>query len=275
MSGPDLDGLRVGFVGAGRIGSPMAERLAQHGAEVTVHARRSEVRAALEASGCRSVATLAELGSDNALFISCLYSDAQLESITDELVELLASGSVFASHTTGSPAVVRAFAERVRPRGVAVVDAPFSGTPEHIREGRLTVMLGGDAVTLDAVEPAMRSYAGTVFRTGDLGSALVLKLLNNAVFAANVQLGLEVGRLAERLGVSLPTTLDVLNASSGGTAAMGYMREFAGPAEYAEQVRPFLVKDVAICEEVATGLGLDLGLLARVMHGGVLDVSAP
>jgi 3-hydroxyisobutyrate dehydrogenase-like beta-hydroxyacid dehydrogenase len=265
-------GTRIGFVGAGRIGAPMARQLAAHGADVTVYARRPQVRAELAGHGCRPVAAIADLGRDNDVVISCVYSDAQFGSIADELAGLLAPGSLFVSHTTGAPATVQAFAGRVAEQGVGVVDAPFSGTPEHILAGTLTVLLGGSADAVDRAEPAVRSYAGTVIRTGDLGSALVLKLLNNIVFAANVQLGLEVWRLADKVGIRIEDALQVLRHSSGGTTALQYMDDFPSAAAYAEQVRPFLVKDVAVGEDVARGLGLDLGLLATVVHGGTLDL---
>jgi 3-hydroxyisobutyrate dehydrogenase-like beta-hydroxyacid dehydrogenase len=270
----DLDGARIGLVGAGRIGAAMAKRLVAAGARLTVYARRSEVRAELSAHGARTVDTIAGLGSDNELVISCLYSDAQLDTIAPELAAVLAPGSILASHTTGSPATVRALALRLAPRSVEVVDAPFSGTPDHIRAGTLTVLLGGADPALSRVEQAVRSYAGTVIRTGDLGSALVLKLLNNLVFAANVQIALEVSRLVEQANVTIESALDVLKNSSGGTNALNYLATFSSSAAYADEVRPFLVKDVAVVEQVSAQLGLDLGFLDTVVRGGAMDVSA-
>jgi 3-hydroxyisobutyrate dehydrogenase-like beta-hydroxyacid dehydrogenase len=187
---------------------------------------------------------------------------------------VLASGSTFASHTTGSPTTLHAFAERVAARDVHVVDAPFSGTPARIRAGTLTVLLGGTEPGLSNVERAVRAYAGTVIRTGELGSALVLKLLNNMVFAANVQLGLEFARLVDKAGIRLDTALDVLGHSSGGTTALDYLAAHPSAAAYADEVRPFLVKDVEVVERIAEALGLDLGLLAAVVRDGELDLSA-
>jgi 3-hydroxyisobutyrate dehydrogenase-like beta-hydroxyacid dehydrogenase len=269
-----LAGRRIGFLGAGQIGSPMAEMLATHGAEVTVYARRAEVRDELASKGCRAVSSIPQLGTDNELLISCLFSDAQFESVADEVAAVLAPASVFASHTTGSPITMRWFAERLaaQSRDVHVVDAPFSGTPGNVRAGTLTVMLGGAKEDTDRVEPAIRAYAGTVIRTGELGSALVLKLINNIVFAANVQLGLEVAALAETAGIPMPSVYEVFAASSGGTKAIGFMEQFGSPQMYAEQVQPFMVKDIAACEAVAAQMGLDLGLIGRVAHSGRLDV---
>jgi 3-hydroxyisobutyrate dehydrogenase-like beta-hydroxyacid dehydrogenase len=270
---PDLAGTRIGFVGAGRIGSAMAEQLAAHGASLTVYARRQDVRDDLASKGCRTVGTVAGLGADNELVISCLYSDAQLDAVAPELADLLAPGSTFASHTTGSPATLQAFAEHVAARDVQVVDAPFSGTPDSIRAGTLTVLLGGAAAAVARVEAAVRSYASTVIRTGDLGSALVLKLVNNMVFAANVQIGLEVSRVVAKAGIPLEAALEVLKSSSGGTTAMNYMATFSSSAAYADEVRPYLVKDVAVAEQVAAALGFDLGFLATVVRDGTLDLS--
>jgi 3-hydroxyisobutyrate dehydrogenase-like beta-hydroxyacid dehydrogenase len=277
VGGDALAGLSIGFIGAGRIGAPMAAALAAHGAQVSVYARRAAAREQLAAAGCRAVASIAGLGRGNDLVISCVFADAQFESIAAPIAEILGPGSVFASHTTGSPATMRRFAARLAAEGrqAHVVDAPFSGTPDNIRARTLTVLLGGAKEDVDRVEPAVRAYAGTVIRTGDLGSALVLKLINNIVFAANVQVGLEVARLAEQAGLPMSSVYQVFAASSGGTKAIGVMEQFGAPQAFADQVRPFMVKDVAACEQVAAEIGVDLGLLGQVARGGTLEVSQP
>jgi 3-hydroxyisobutyrate dehydrogenase-like beta-hydroxyacid dehydrogenase len=137
------------------------------------------------------------------------------------------------------------------------------------------VLLGGAKEDVDRVEPAVRAYAGTVIRTGDLGSALVLKLINNIVFTANVQVALEVARLAGQAGIAMSSVYEVFAASSGGTKAIGVMEQFGAPQAFADQVRPFLVKDVAACEHAAAQLGLDLGLLGHIARSGRLDVRQP
>jgi 3-hydroxyisobutyrate dehydrogenase-like beta-hydroxyacid dehydrogenase len=268
-----LAGRRIGFIGAGRVGAPMAEALAAHGAEVSVYARRATVRDELAANGCRAVASIDGLGRGNDLVISCVFSDAQFESVAGQLAAILSPGSVFASHTTGSPATMRRFAARLADGGrdVRVVDAPFSGTPDNIRAATLTVLLGGEQEDVDRVESAVRAYAGTVIRTGDLGSALVMKLLNNIVFAVNVRVGLEVARLAGEAGIPMRSVYETFAASSGGTKAMAVMAGFDTPQAYAEQVRPFMAKDVAACEQVAAELGVDLGLLGFIARSGRLE----
>jgi len=272
---PSLAGHKVGFIGAGQIGLPMIEMLVRAGADVSAYARRSEARDGIVAVGARAVGTLDGLGDENEVVLSCLFSDAQFGEVQSGLFEILRPGAVFASHTTGSPNTPRRFAESFAEAGkdVGVVDAPFSGTPELIRRSSLTVMLGGAKADVDRVEPVVRAYANPVFRTGELGSALLLKLVNNAVFAANVQIALEVANVARAVGVPLESVYEVLGASSGATRALAYMADFPSPEAFGEQVIHYLVKDVAIYEEVAGELGLDLGLISRTAKGGSIDLS--
>jgi 3-hydroxyisobutyrate dehydrogenase-like beta-hydroxyacid dehydrogenase len=251
----------------------MVERLAGAGAQVSVFARRPDVRQRLSAVGARAVSEVSEVGPGSDVVISCLYSDDQLLAVADEIVPRLDRGAVLVSHTTGSPAVVNALAITARQRGADVVDAAFSGTAEDVLAGKLTVMLGGRAASIGRCEPFLRSYAGTVIRTGELGSAMLLKLVNNVVFAANVQLTMEVARLAGELGVPLDDVLAVLRHSSGGTKVLDYLSAVGDLTAFIQDVQPFLVKDVAVCEQVATSMKVDLGLLGSVVRGGAMALA--
>lgn len=269
-----LRGRRVGFLGAGQIGGPMVARLVEAGAAVTVHARRDEARQALAGLGADAVADPGEAVAGRDVVVSCLFSDAQFETLAATVEQAMDAGTVFVSHTTGSPATVRAFGERVRERGVSVVDAPFSGAAQDVLAGTLTVLLGGEPTPVERTEQVVRAYAGTVLRTGGLGSALVLKLLNNLAFAANVQIGLEIVRLGAELGFSTPAVLEALGNASGGTRALSSMGAFADAAEFAAAVAPFLAKDVAVARAVAAELGADLGAFETVLAAGPIDLPA-
>lgn len=252
----------------------MVQRLVGAGVPVSVFARRSEVRDQLASAGAQLVDDVGAIAAGSDFVICCLYSDDQLLSVADDIVTNLESGSVLVSHTTGSPNTVSALAVTARRRGADVVDASFSGTADDVLAGQLTVLIGGRPESVERCEPVVRAYAATVIRTGRLGSALTLKLLNNVVFAANVQVALEVARCAEQLEIPLAEVLEVLHSASGGTKALDYLAAFGDAPAYAEQVRPFMVKDVAVCEQVAASIGLDLGLLGAVARNGSMDVSS-
>jgi len=270
---PSLAGRHVGFVGAGQIGAPMVGRLLAAGAHVRVHTRRPEARAALTAAGAEVVDEVRAVGTGSEIVISCLFSDAQLQSVASELNAGLEPGSVLISHTTGSPNTTRALDATLSATGKGLVEAPFSGTPAAVDAGQLTVLIAGAADSVDRVEPVLRAYAGTILRTGKIGTALMLKLLNNVMFTANVQLSLDLVRVAQQLGLPLADVFAVLEKSSGSTRALSYLKEFGTPEAFRSEVQPFLCKDLNVCDVVVDELGVDLGMLGEVAHGPNLNLT--
>jgi 3-hydroxyisobutyrate dehydrogenase-like beta-hydroxyacid dehydrogenase len=262
---------RVGFVGAGRMGFPMVERLAAAGHDLVVYARRPDAAAALAGLGIRHTAELAETAAGVDVLVLCVFSDAQLAEIAAPLAAALPDGAVFASHVTGKESVLRSLAARF-PR-IAVVDAPVSGGPAEISAGRLTVLLGGEPVAREQAASVVRAYADPIIETGELGTALAVKLVNNFLFAANTQLAAEAVRLGEALGVSHGQLLGALEHMSGGSSASHRAAEGGGDmAAFATRIGPFMKKDVAACLEQAAERGVDAGLLIDVVRRGPLPL---
>jgi len=263
----------IGFVGPGQLGLPMVERLAAAGHDLTVHARREDVRAAVSALGATGTDDLGQVGAAADLVIVCVYSDTQLEEVAGPLLDCMGPGTVLASHVTGTISLLRRLARTGRGRGIDIVDSPLSGHADDIRTGSLTVMLGGESTARGVVEQAMAAYASPIIHTGSLGSALGIKLVNNALLAANLQLLAQAVDVVSALGTDEATMLQVLTTSSGGSyaskaaAARGSLEELTGDAG------PFLRKDVAAVRSQATELGLDLGLLDDAVSRGRLPLS--
>ena len=262
---------RIGFVGAGRMGMPMVERLAAAGHDLVVYARRAEAEHALTGLGVRHVTELPEAAADVDVLLLCVFSDAQLTEIAGPLAAALPDGAVFASHVTGRESTLRAVAGRFP--AIHVVDAPVSGGPGEISEGRLTVLLGGEPVARERAASVVRAYADPVIATGELGTALAVKLVNNFLFAANTQLAAEAVRLGEALGVSPGELLSALVHMSGGSSASHRAAEGGGDmAAFATRIGPFMKKDVAACLEQAAERGVDAGLLIDVVRRGSLPL---
>ena len=259
---------RIGFVGAGRMGLPMVERLAAAGHELVVYARRAEAEADLTRLGVRHTNELAEVAADADVLLLCVFSDQQLTEIAGPLAAALPDGAVFASHVTGRESVLRAVAAGFP--AIHVVDAPVSGGPAEISAGRLTVLLGGDPAARARAADAVRAYADPIIETGELGTALAVKLVNNFLFAANTQLAAEAVRLGEALGVAPAQLLGALEHMSGGSEASHRAAARADMAEFAARIGPFMRKDVAICLEQAAERGVDPGLLIDVVRRGRL-----
>ncbi len=147
--------MRVTFVGAGQIGAPMSERLLAAGHELTVYARRAEVREHFARLGAAVTDSLTEAADGAEAVHLALYSDEQLAEVTSARTASsphLGADALLVSHTTGSPATIRRIADAGNGH---VVDAPFSGGADDVLAGHLTVMLGGDPD--DIVRAARRS----------------------------------------------------------------------------------------------------------------------
>ena len=267
------DNLRIAFIGAGQMGLPMVRRLAAAGHQVTAYARRAEAREQVEAAGATAVGDPKAAVVDAEAVVVCLFSDAQLRELAlgpDGFVSAMRPGALLISHVTGSPATPRALADAGAATGVRVVDAPVSGSAVDIDTGRLTVLLGGEAVDIEASRAVLSAYGDPLLAIGPLGSAMAVKLLNNALFAAQVQLAGEVERIAADFGLDLATVAPAILASSGRSYAMDVAGRNGSMAMVVERAGHFLYKDVAVVEQVARELDLDLGMLGYVNREGPL-----
>jgi 3-hydroxyisobutyrate dehydrogenase-like beta-hydroxyacid dehydrogenase len=267
------DAPRIAFIGAGRMGMPMVQRLIGAGREVSAYARRAEVRAELASLGATAFTTAREAVEDADAVVVCLFADDQLRELAggaDGFLEAMRPGALLISHTTGSPTTCVALAEEGAERAIRVVEAPVSGSAVDIAAGQVAVLLGGDPADLDAARAVVTAYGDPVLTIGPLGSAMVVKLLNNALFAAQVQLVGEVERIAAAFGVDLDTVAPAILASSGRSYAMDVAARNGSLAAVVERAGPFLYKDVAVVNEVARELELDLGVLGYVNREGPL-----
>ncbi|MDV7352781.1 NAD(P)-dependent oxidoreductase [Rhodococcus oxybenzonivorans] len=268
--------MRVGFVGAGQLGEPMVVRLLAAGHTVHVFARRQEVASRLHMQGAVVAASLADLGRTCDIVICCMFSDQQLAQVAlgpDGIVAHMTPGSTLVSHTTGRVDTLKRIAGSRPGRDVGIVDAPVSGTAAEIAEGRLTILVGGAADAVDRVTPILGSYAESIMQTGRLGSALNVKLINNLLFAANLQLAAEAVRLGTVMEIAPDALLHALTQCSGSSRAVERALSVGGIEAFGEIAKPFLRKDVAVCLESARAQGSDLGLLGEVASGGALDLT--
>ena len=195
--------MKVGFIGAGRMGRPMVARLVEAGHDVGALGRTDGQRRELERLGARAVSDVAEAGAQADVVVVCVFTDEQVREIclTDDLIAAMPSGSVLVLHTTGSPHTVQTIAERAAPYGVDVVDAPVSGGPHNAAAGELTLFVGGADDTVERVRPVLGCYGDPVLHVGPCGAGQKVKLVNNALFAAHIGLLANSVELAARLGV--------------------------------------------------------------------------
>jgi 3-hydroxyisobutyrate dehydrogenase len=262
---------RVGFVGAGRIGGPMISRVAEAGHEVRVLVRAPEKAEAVRKLGAQPVTGLPEVADRADAVIVCVFSDEQVHEVClhSELLEAMRPGSVLVVHTTGSPATAEAIAERAEAHSVDVVDAPISGGPHDVAAGHVTLFVGGDEAAVAHVGPVLSSYGDPVLHVGATGAGQRVKLINNALFAAQIGLVAEGVALGKRIGVDETTLLAALVNGSASSRALGSIATAGSVDAFIGAVGDFIGKDVAVIKKVVAEIGTDMGSLDDIVNSGL------
>lgn len=244
--------MRVGFVGLGDQGAPMARAVAEAGWPLHVWARRPQSLDALDGVASVACDTVDELARNCDLVLLCVRSDDDVEQLLVDqgLLAGLAPGSVVANHGTGSPQVAAALEQRAGEAGVVVLDAPVSGGGEGARNKTLTVMVGGDHGAYERCKPVFESFGRLVVHLGPAGSGQLAKLVNNTVFAANLKNAGDMLRVAEGLGLDLDRMAELVLASSGGSFALEALYRHMTP-ELVEHYQAMVAKDVGHFADVA------------------------
>jgi 3-hydroxyisobutyrate dehydrogenase-like beta-hydroxyacid dehydrogenase len=263
--------MRVGFIGAGRMGAPMVSRMVAAGHHVTALGRTPEKCDAVAELGASSVSVRAGVAEHANVVIICVFTDEQVREICldGELAAAMSQESVLVLHTTGSPHTAERVATVAAPHGVWVIDAPVSGGPHDIAAMQLTVFAGGADDAVARARPALESYADPVLHVGPLGAGQRVKLINNTLFAAQIGLVAEGVRLGGRLGIDEPTLLKALINGSAGSRALSGIAATGSADAFISRVGEFIGKDVAVVRSTAADLDTDLGLLDAVVDAGL------
>jgi len=280
--------VKVGFIGLGVMGAPMARHLAARQHEVTVYNRTPAKAAAwVQAHGGRAAATPREAAQGADFVFTCVGNDDDVRAVVlgpDGALAGMRPGSVLIDHTTASAALARELHAAARERQVDFLDAPVSGGQSGAEQGKLTVMVGGEQSVFDRAEPALQSFARAVTLMGPAGAGQLTKMVNQICIA-----GLLMG-LAEGLQFGKAAGLDgdlVLDVISKGAAQSWQMENrgrtmLRGEFDFGFAV-DWMRKDLRICLDEAHRSGAPLPVTALVEQfygllqargGGRLDTSS-
>lgn len=218
----------VAVLGAGRMGSAMAERLASRGVTVVVYNRSPEPAEALaERIGATVAASPAEAAAAADVTISMVADDDAVRALfvgPDGVAAGIRPGSVAVDCSTVLPDAIRSVAGAVRARGAGILDAPVSGSTSSTLAGELTIMVGGESADLERARPVLDHLARRIFHLGPLGTGAAMKLaVNTLIYGLNGAVA-EGLLLAERSGIDRALAYDVLAASAAGAPYVGYKR---------------------------------------------------
>ncbi|MBW8269294.1 NAD(P)-dependent oxidoreductase [Caldovatus aquaticus] len=271
---------RIGFVGIGNMGWPMAANLVKAGFEVAVcdvAPGRAE-RFAAEVGG-RAAASAAEAARGADCVVTIVPTSAEVAAAVAAMGDALAPGALLIDMTSGQPGRTREIAAALAARGVAMVDCPVSGGVPRARSGELAIMAGGAAADLDRAEPVLRAMGSSIHRCGPIGAGQAMKALNNLVSAGGFLIGVEALLIGQKFGLDPQKMVEVLNASTGMNNST--QKKFA---QYVLSRRfdagftlDLMVKDLSIALEVGreTATPTPFAALCREMWAAALAALGP
>lgn len=247
----------LAFLGLGAIGTPMAVHLARSGRDLRVWNRTADKAIAFAAAhGVSRAASPADAVRGAEVVITCFPVSGDVEALLDGpdgLLAGLASGTVLVDCTSGDPATSRRIGARLAERGVGFLDAPVSGGVAGAEAGTLTIMVGGDAATLERVREVLGIFGKKIVHCGDVGAGDAVKAVNNALLALHIWSTAEGLAALRKAGVDPAVALDVINTSSGrSNASMNLFPERVLTGAFPRTFRLALLdKDVGIAAQVA------------------------
>jgi len=215
---------KVGFIGLGNMGRPMAVCLLKAGFTLTVLDVTPEVQQAfVDFHGANSASSLSELGSSSDAVITMLPNGHEVSRVVlgvegddrDCLLGSMQKGSILVDMSSSSPMGTKALGKTLADHGISMLDAPVSGGVSRAEQGTLAIMAGGDTVVVERCRPLFEAMGNRIFETGALGSGHAMKALNNLVSAAGLIATAEALLIGRRFGLDPTAMIDVLNASTG------------------------------------------------------------
>ncbi len=274
---PDERGsrMRVGFIGLGRMGAPMAANLVRAGFAVTVNDLRREVAAPLEALGAAWAATPRELAATADILVTMLPGPPQVEAVLfgpDGAFDGLASGATWIDMSTTTPTVGRRAADLGAARGIRCLDAPVSGMTTGATAGTLQIFVGGDRETVERVLPVLRAMGDPerIFHVGAKGTGYAVKLCLNLLWFIHAAAAAEVLVLGVRAGVDLAILRRALVASPANSNFLEHdIDGLLAAGDYDEGFTLDLVtKDLGLAIDLGreTGTPLEVSALVEQIH---------
>ncbi len=253
---------RIGFIGTGIMGEPMAANLLKARYALTVHTRTPAKAGNLLAAGAAWADTPAETAQSSDIVITCLPDtpDVQQVLLGDKgVIEAARPGLICVDTSTISPSATRQMGAELAEKGVTLLDAPISGGQIGAIEAKLSIMMGGDKETFEKLLPVMQVMGRMVTLCGPLGSGQTTKLANQVMVIHTIMSIAEGLAFAEKAGLDLETTLKVTSAGAAGSHSLKVL----GPKIIAGDFAPaFMVdlqmKDLRLVTEYAEQIGQPL-----------------
>ncbi len=254
---------RVGLIGTGIMGIPMALNLIKHGFSVTVHSRtRGRAQPVLQA-GATWAESPRELAADCEVVVTIVPDSPDVECVylgSGGVVEGVRQGGVAIDMSTVSPAITERLAAALRERGADLLDAPVSGGKTGAEAGTLAIMVGGEAETLSRAMPVLRAMGKTIVHCGRTGCGQLTKLCNQIICGLNLLAVSEAMVFAKHVGLDPDVMLKVVASGAAGSWAVENLGTRMATRDFAPMFMIDLQqKDLRIAMETAARSGVGAG----------------
>ncbi len=258
--------MRVGFIGTGSIGRPMASQVLAAGLSLVVHDISRSAATPLLDAGAEWADSPKAVAEQCEIVSTCLPGPPEFQEVVygaDGIMEAMDAGSVLVDHTTNSPELVRDTHRRLEGVGVAMLDAPVSGGAEGARTRDLTMLVGGDTDTLNRCRPVLDAIAKTVMHVGDIGAGCVCKIAHNCAGFSLDMATIECLTMGVRAGVDVSVLLEVFQRCAIGRNFNIHTRLpdtlFSGDFEPRFALKTAM-KDMRLATELAEHYGVPMNL---------------
>jgi 3-hydroxyisobutyrate dehydrogenase len=247
----------IGIIGLGRMGSAMAERLSRSGFSVCGWSRSGIDGAKAEALGITPMADIAALAASSNIVISSLIDDAAVDAVMQALGRLPLSGKLVVETSTISPETLRAHAAATTDAGAKLLDAPISGGPETLLEGRAGLYIGGAAEDFERFRPIAGLLSDRVHHIGSLGDGLSAKLVNNMMLIGLWQTMKEAITLGAKAGLPAERMIAVISGSPAASPALkSRLPVITGESDAVGFPVSGAIKDARVVRDFAERLGI-------------------
>ncbi len=262
--------MKIGFIGLGIMGKPMSKNLLKAGYELIVMDRNQEAVGEVTAAGAISAATPKDVAAQSDIVITMLPNSPHVKEVVlgeNGIIEGAKQGAVVIDMSSIAPLVSREVGARLAEKGVAFLDAPVSGGEPKAIDGSLSVMVGGNQEIFDKCYSVLKSMAGSVVLTGDIGAGNVTKLANQIIVAINIAAMSEALVLASKAGVEPELVYKAIRGGLAGSTVLEAKAPLVMDRKFDPGFRINLhIKDLNNVLETSHEMGVPLPLTAAVME---------
>jgi 3-hydroxyisobutyrate dehydrogenase-like beta-hydroxyacid dehydrogenase len=277
------DHVKLGYIGLGNQGAPMAKRYLDWPGGLTVFDVRADAMTPFVEGGATAAASVAEVADADIISITVL-NDAQVREVVAELASHAKPGTIIAIHSTISHTTAVELAEELRPQGIHIADAPVSGGGKAADKGELAVVVGADDETFSRIKEPFSKWASVVIHAGEPGDGTKMKLARNMLtFIIYSAVG-ESQKLADEAGLNLDDLAKVVrhsDALTGGASSIMYRSDSKPLAPDHFLYQPFLhtralgEKDLSLALELGESLSVDLPFTRLALEKFAANLGVP